>query len=69
MCVCVCVVQLDREWLEEVGGVCEGEDLDRMMAQALALEDSRRATARDHLFGIDDRLLREGQYATAVRGE
>ena len=61
-------VQVDQQWLEEVGGVCEGEDIDRMMAQAIALEDTHRATARDHLYGIDDSVLQEGQYANRVRG-
>ena len=48
--------------------MCEGEDIDRMMAQAIALEDTHRATARDHLYGIDDSVLQEGQYANRVRG-
>lgn len=63
-----CTVQVDQQWLEEVGGVCEGEDIDRMMAQAIAMEDSRYATSQDHLFGIDDSVLREGHYANKVRG-
>ena len=61
--------QLDQEWLQEVGEVCEGEDLDRMMAQAIALEANKQATARDHLFGIDDRMMREDHFANAFRGE
>ena len=60
--------QLDQEWLQEVGGVCEGEDLDRMMAQAIAMETNQQATSNDHLFGIDDRFRREDHYANVVRG-
>ena len=61
-------MQVDQQWLEEVGEVCEGEDIDRMMAQAIAMEDSRQVTSRDHLFGIEDRVIREGQYASRLRG-
>ena len=61
-------VQVDQQWLEEVGEVCEGEDIDRMMAQAIAMEDNRQVTSRDHLFGIEDRVIREGQYASRLRG-
>ena len=60
--------QLDQEWLQEVGGVCEGEDLDRMMAQAIAMETNQQATSNDHLFGIDDRFRREDHYANVVKG-
>ena len=48
--------------------MCEGEDIDRMMAQAIAMEDNRQVTSRDHLFGIEDRVIREGQYASRLRG-
>ena len=61
-------MQVDQQWLEEVGEACEGEDIDRMMAQAIAMEDSRQVTSRDHLFGIEDRVIREGQYASRLRG-
>ena len=61
-------MQVDQQWLEEVGEVCEGEDIDRMMAQAIAMEDNRKVTSRDHLFGIEDRVIREGQYASRLRG-
>ncbi|CAI7993011.1 Reticulocyte-binding protein 2 homolog a, partial [Geodia barretti] len=60
-------LELDQEWLQEVGGVCEGEDLDRMMAQAIAMETNQQATSNDHLFGIDDRFRREDHYANVVR--
>ena len=63
------ITQLDQEWLQEVGGVCQGEDLDRMMAQAIALEANQQATAHDDLFGVDDRLLHEDHYANVVKGE
>ena len=48
--------------------MCEGEDLDRMMAEAIALEDKRQATSRGHLFGVDDTILREGHYASTAHG-
>ena len=61
-------VQVDRQWLEEVRNICGEEDMDRIMAQTIALEDNQQATSRDHLYGIEDRVLREGQYANTVRG-
>ena len=80
MCAMYHCVQLDQEWLQEVGGVCEGEDLDRMMAELIALEENQQVadhlfggnqqqvSSRDHLPGIDDRLMREGQYPSATGG-
>ena len=61
-------VQVDRQWLEQVRNICGEEDMDRIMAQTIALEDNQQATSRDHLYGIEDHVLREGQYANTVRG-
>ena len=39
-----------------------------MMAQAIAMEDKQQATAHDHMFGSEDRILQEGHYATTFKG-
>ena len=48
--------------------MCKAEDIDEMVAQAIAMEDSKHVTTRDHLYGIDSHILSEGEHANTVKG-